>query len=291
MFNFTLRQLEIFLTVSKTLNMSIAAQKLNMTQAAVSMAIKELEQFLFERLFDRSNNKLFLTESGRSFVVNAQKVYDMAKELEEQRSLTTIKISASSTIGNYILPLQLGNYLKNNKDVYFLLSVKNTDQVISDVLNFEADIGFIEGYWVNPQITATIFAQDNLYIFCSGTNKISDRKCLSLEEVLAMKWILREKGSGTREVIEHTFRDKLNLMNVYMELGHSEAIKNAVIGDMGISCLSEFVIKSNVDLGILKIIDTDVNPIQRNLYLIMNKDKYANNALKRFMEFISMRKL
>jgi len=286
MINFTLRQIEIFLTVAKTLSMSKAAQKLNMTQAAVSMAIAELEKFLSEKLFDRSGNKLYLNENGRSFICQAERMYDMAKEIQDRKALKTIKISASSTIGNYVLPSILGKYLKINSDTHFLLTVKNSEEVLAEILNFEADIGFIEGYCSSRSIKSEVFASDNLYIFCSPTSPLSTRKNVTTDELLNHRWILREKGSGTREVIEHALGDKLSKMNVYMELGHSEAIKNAVLSNMGISCLSEYVLKSYIDFGMIKIVDTPINPIKRDLYMISHKDKFIGNTLEKFISYI-----
>jgi DNA-binding transcriptional LysR family regulator len=288
MINFTLRQVEIFLAVAKTLNMSKAAQELNMTQAAVSMAISEFEKFLSQKLFERISNKLFLNENGRSLIPKAVAIYDMAKEIDRTVWPKTIRVSSSSTIGNYILPVRLGEYLKKFNDCFVSLTVGNTDQVIKDILSFEADVGFIEGPCTDPDIRSEVFSRDNLYIFCSLTNPLSKIKNVDTKRLLACNWILREKGSGTREVIENALKDNLALMNISMELGHSEAIKNAVMSDLGISCLSEVVLKNYIDFGLICLVDTEMNPITRDLYIILHKEKYLSSVLKQFIDFIRL---
>lgn len=286
MISITLRQIEIFLAVSRSMSMSRAAEELNLTQSAVSMAINELEKYISERLFDRSGKKLFLNGKGRALIPKAVAVYDMVKEIEADKWHEAIRISASSTIGNYILPSKLGEYIKEYPETTISLSVKNTDEVVNEILDFQADIGFIEGPCTNNQIDIKFFAKDNLFVFCAPSSTLANEKNVTVEKLMGYRWILREKGSGTREVVEKTLSDNSVRLNIYMELGHSEAIKNAVLADIGISCLSEVVLENYIASGLLKVVNTNLNPIVRNLYIIMHKDKYLSDSLKHFLHFI-----
>jgi len=286
MISITLRQIEIFLAVSRSMSMSRAAEELNLTQSAVSMAINELEKYMSERLFDRSGKKLFLNGKGRALIPKAVAVYDMAKEIEVGKWHEAIRISASSTIGNYILPSKLGEYIKEYPETTVSLSVKNTDEVVNEILNFQADIGFIEGPCTSNQIDIKLFAKDRLFVFCAPSSTLANEKHVTVEKLMGYRWILREKGSGTREIVEKALSDNSVRLNIYMELGHSEAIKNAVLADIGISCLSEVVLENYIASGLLKVVNTKLNPIVRNLYIIMHKDKYLSDSLKHFLNFI-----
>ncbi|TYB33876.1 MAG: LysR family transcriptional regulator [Flexistipes sinusarabici] len=286
MIGITLRQIEIFLAVSRSMSMSKAAEDLNLTQSAVSMAINELEKYISDRLFDRSGKKLFLNGKGRALIPKAVAVYDMAREIEVGKWHESIKISASSTIGNYILPSKLGKYIKEHPETTISLSVKNTDEVVNEILNFQADIGFIEGPCTNNQIDIKLFTKDQLFVFCAPNSTLANEKNVTVEKLMNYRWILREKGSGTREVVEKALNDIFAHLNIYMELGHSEAIKNAVLADIGISCLSEVVLKNYIASGLLKTVDTNLDPIVRNLYIIMHKDKYLFDSLKNFLNYI-----
>jgi len=286
MISITLRQIEIFLAVSRTMSMSKAAEELNLTQSAVSMAINELEKYISGRLFDRSGKKLFLNGKGRTLIPKAVAVYDMAKEIDTSKWHESIKISASSTIGNYIMPSKLGKYIKKHPKIPVSLSVKNTDEVVNEILNFQADVGFIEGPCTNSQIDIEFFAKDRLFVFSASSSPLAHEKNVTVEKLMGYRWILREKGSGTREVVEKALSDISARLNVYMELGHSEAIKNAVLADIGISCLSEVVLENYIASDLLKTVDTSLNPVTRDLYIIMHKDKYISDSLQNFLDFI-----
>lgn len=286
MINITLRQIEIFLAVSRTMSMSKAAEELNLTQSAVSMAINELEKYISDRLFDRSGKKLFLNGKGRALIPKAVAVYDMSREIDTSKWHESINISASSTIGNYILPSKLGKYIKRHPETPVSLSVKNTDEVVNEILNFQADIGFIEGPCRHNQINIEFFAKDRLFVFCASSSPLAHEKNVTVEELMGYRWILREKGSGTREVVEKALSDISAHLNIYMELGHSEAIKNAVLADIGISCLSEVVLERYIASDLLKKVDTSLNPVTRNFYIIMHKDKYISDPLQNFLDFI-----
>lgn len=286
MISITLRQIEIFLAVARTMSMSKAAEELYLTQSAVSMAIHELEKYVSGRLFDRSGKKLYLNGKGRTLISKAVAVYDMAKEIDTSNWHESIKISASSTIGNYILPSKLGKYIKKYPEIPVSLSVKNTDEVVNEILNFQADIGFIEGSCTNSEVDVEFFAKDRLFVFCAPSSPLADENNVTVDRLMDYRWILREKGSGTREVVEKALSDISAHMNIYMELGHSEAIKNAVLADIGISCLSEVVLEKYISSGLLRRVDTALNPVTRNLYIIMHKDKYISDSLQNFLDFI-----
>jgi DNA-binding transcriptional LysR family regulator len=289
--NISLRQIEVFLVTANSGSVSRAAEKLFISQAAASMALKEFETQLGEKLFDRVGKKLILNESGRAAVSMASEIVGRTSELtnyfiDKNNLFGNLIVGASSTIGNYILPEYVADFIYLNSETKVQLEVGNTEEIIKKVVRFEVDAGFIEGSCYVPEIEVVSWMDDELAVFSSVQHDLAVNGDVSIADLEASDWILREKGSGTREIFENQINLLSMSIRVSLELGHTEAIKNAVSRGNGISCLSQYALHDLQSLRVIKIIDTPFLDLRRKFYLIMHKSKYKTKILQSFLEYL-----
>lgn len=281
----TLRQLQVFLAVARTQSTTQGAKELALSQSAVSSALQELETQLDAKLFERAGKRLILNENSRMLYPYALALLEQGKEIERLflGGRCTLNLGASSTIGNYLLPALLTRYQQHNPKVQLTLQVANTRDIIQAVSNFDVDIGFIEGPCQQADLEACPWLQDELVLFARAGHPLAGKR-LSLSQLAEAQWILRESGSGTREVIEHQLLPQLGQLDVMLELGDSEAIKQAVRHSDGISCLSRRVVEETIAAGLLTELHTALPPLQRTLYLVRHKQKHTSTGLERFLQ-------
>lgn len=287
------RRLEIFYETTKNLNMTETAKKLFMSQPSVSQAIKELEHEIDVKLFDRIGKKLYLTHEGEIFLIYTRRMLNLYEEstkiLNEMGSgqKGKIHIGASSTIGTYILPRIIKNYCNDFKNIDICLNIGNTEKIEEMVLNNKVDFGFIEGNLKSDEIVKTFIWEDELVFICSNNHKFSKLDFVDSDNIKEEKLIIREKGSGTREIIENYLNGKYIKYNVFMELGNSEAIIRTVKNGLGIGCVSIKCIENIYDDKEIHIFRLRGSIIKRNLYLITHKDKFITKNMKNFIKYSS----
>lgn len=288
----TLRQLEIFSAVVKCGSFSDAAKELKLSQPAVSMSVSQLETILGERVFDRVDRNLLLNDRGRAILPLAVELCSRANEIEigshtrPTEFVGAIKVGASSTIGNYLLPLILGGFVRQYPRVNVRLNSSNTEQVLEDLASFKTDIAFIEGLSVSPALQALPWRSDRLVVVAPPHHPLAKRPPKDVHELLDNPdWILRERGSGTRTIFENALNDQLHDMKVYLELGHTEAIKSAVVSGLGISCLSVIAVRTMLEHGDLVEVETPFLDLKRRFYIVIHKDKYRSRLMNTFLRF------
>ena len=282
----TFKQLEIFVEIAKRQHMSHAAEALHLTQSACSMALSTLENQLGQMLFDRHKKKLTLNEYGRYLLPKSINLISQIKEWQELAIYHPAKelkghliIGASSTIGNYLLPAIIGEFIQMYPQVKVTLNIANTEHITNQLLRFEIDLGMIEGKCYAPEIVVTPWGKDELIVVASPQYPLNKKYKLSLAELRKRQWILREPGSGTRERFEEALGGKIHPL---LELGHSEAIKNAVQKGYGLGCLSKLIVSDALKSGQLVELKTSLSLI-RNFYLLLHKDKHTTPLLKAFI--------
>lgn len=289
--NITIKQLQIFLAVAENGSVTKAAKEICISQPAASMAIADLEHQLSTPLFDRQGNRLHLNDKGALLFPKAmeavsriQEIWDMYAQ-PNARIVGSLKVGASSTLGNYLIPQLIGGFVETHQGTQISLEVGNTEDIIRDLLNFKIDVGFIEDVSHNEAIDNTVWRQDRLAVFCSPDYPLAKQDRVEPEDLLNERWILREKGSGTRHVFENAAAGIVDNLDVYLELGHSEAIKRAVEAGLGISCLSAVVINKSVLAGELVEIPTPFLDLSRAFYLVVHKNKYRSDLIREFLNF------
>lgn len=270
----SLRQLEVFLAVIETGSTTRAAKAVALSQSAASNALSELESRLGEKLFDRIGKRLVLNASGRALQPRARALLVQARDAEVlfRNGGGQLKVGASTTIGNYLLPRLLG---EAGADLPCeRVEIANTDDIAERMLRFELDLGLVEGRTPHPELVLLPWRRDELVIV-----SVPDLAGHSLEH---LPWIMREPGSGTRSVVEQELSRVLAGGQPVLELGSSEAIHNAVRAGVGVSCLSRLVVQQSLQNGELVILAPELS-IRRQLYLLRHRQRPDTAAVARFL--------
>lgn len=289
----TLRQLEIFIAVADTAQVTKASKKLFVTQSAVSMALAELENQLGGSLFDRHGRSLLLNARGRYLLPLAKDITCQVSNIEtvmSERNDTldgTINAVASTTLGNYILPYLIGAFKRVHPNVHVNLLVYNTRYAEKLVFDKEMDIGFVEGPLPGrEEIEWRPWFEDELVVLCGPTDPLAHNETFDISRDLkGKKWIMRESGSGTAATIRERFGKYMEDVNVVMEMGHPEAVKRSVESGAGITCLSSLSICREAENGWLKGLKVEGLDMKRQLRIIQRKDTVISDALEEFLSF------
>lgn len=288
MLKITFRQLEIFAAIAKTQNISAAAETVHLSQSALSMSLTTFEHQLGGKLFERAGKRLILNTAGKELLPKVLDLVQQAKRIEatlltqENELHGNLDIGASTTIGNYLLPALVVKFMQQNPKTSIKLKVENTAHIIQEVVKFNLDMGVIEGICSHPEITVVPWTTDRLVVVAAPQHPLARKRELSLTQLLAAQWIMRERGSGTREIFERAIGPGFH---TFLELGHTEAIKQAVITGVGISCLSELAIRQAVKNKQLVILKTPFLKLTREFYLLFHKKKYKTAVLNQFMQY------
>lgn len=285
----TLKQLDVFTAIAREGSVTRASQWLNLTQSATSMALSDLETQLGEKLFDRIGRRLQLNELGIRLLPLAQETVARTQEIEDiacgdQPGSGRLRIGASLSIGNYLMPQIIADFMGAYPEAAISLDVGNTRHVIEAVKQFTCDIGFIEGFCHEPDIEVMPWIEDELVIFAGLTHPLAQQKSVTASDLAEAYWILRESGSGTREVFDNAVAGKMPSLKVRLELAHTEAIRRAVEAGMGLGCASRLVLQESLTLGKIKILPTPFLDLRRSLFILRHQKKYQTRGLQRFLE-------
>lgn len=263
-----------------------AAQQLSLSQSAVSAALADLEGQLNVQLFDRVGKRLVVNEHGRLLYPRAMALLDQAGEIEQlfHEDKGALRVFASSTIGNYMLPGMIARWRRDYPDLPLELSVGNSQDVINAVADFRVDIGLIEGPCHTNELISEAWLEDDLVVFAAPDASVLNRP-VTLESLASAMWILREQGSGTREIVDYLLLSHLPSFRLALELGNSEAIKHAVRHGMGISCLSRRVIEEQLHSGTLCEVPLPMPALKRTLYRVHHRQKHLSRPLLRFLSY------
>jgi DNA-binding transcriptional LysR family regulator len=288
-----LNQLWIFYSVALHESFSAAASNLFLTQPNISTQVKQLENYYGTRLFERYGKKIKLTEAGEKLFSYAEKIFSLIREadsvIQDIRGMKSgsLRVSASLTMGTYYLPYMLSNFRKQCPNIEIQMTVGNSESVIQDILTMKSDLGMVAHLVDNENLTSYPFLEDELVMIVSTQHEFAKRDYITLGELNNQSFIMREKGSATRNEIESKLRESNIKVNIIMELASNEAIKHAVEVGLGISVLPADVVKKEVELKLLKIVRFSKKKFTRNFYMIHHKDKYLSNAMKSFIELAS----
>jgi len=267
-------RLKVFRAVAEHLNFHKAAEHLFLTQPAVTLQIKALEDDLGVRLFDRRAGRISLTRQGSILLGYAGKIAALAAEAEEELDCKSGKVSGqlslgvSTTIAQYVLPRLLGPFLAEYPAVQFSLHSGNTSQVVQLLLDSKVSIGLIEGPARDRGIRSEPFMEDELVLITPRQFEL-DR--LSGSQFIASDLLMREQGSGSRRVVEAALEKagfKLKSFKKVIDLDSTEAIKSAVEAGLGIGFVSHWAISKELELGTLKVAQVSAVKITRHFALV-----------------------
>ncbi len=287
------RRLQVFYTVARHLSFTKAAEALHMTQPAVTFQVRQLEEYFNTRLFDRTHNRISLTEAGKIVYHYAGQILDLYNEMDNAvRELTgeirgVLVLGASTTIAEYMLPSLLGDFKKMYPDISIRLRVSNSEGVVSMVENNIIDLGIVEAPVHNKNLVVETCRTDQLVAVVPPAHPLARKERVNVKDIVRYPYICREEGSGTREVIWNYLAEngiQPSDLNVVMELGSSEAIKGAVEAGMGISILSIATLSKELKLGTLAGIPLDP-PLERPFSFVHQKQKFKLRAMHELLNF------
>lgn len=297
---FNFHQLHIFYTVAERGSFSAAAQALHMTQPAVTMQVQSLEDHFGTKLFIRTTKRIDLSEAGHALMPFARRGIELMRETDAAMSRFTddlagrLVLGASNTIGEYMLPRLLVPLGQRYPDMKVMLKIMNTTQIMEEISRNQLDFGLIEAPVEHPDMTTHPVMQDELKLIVPADHPLTVLAQIHLEDVLQYPFVLREKGSGTRQVMEQEFiRHHVDLSQIrtVMELGSTGAVKSAVEAGLGITILSPSSVKHEVALGLLKVLDIAEFSFQRQFYSIYLKSTLLSMPATAFLQFLQEQSL
>lgn len=288
----TLRHIEIFRALCQNdCNTTKTAKALNMTQPAVSLAIKELENYYGVQLFDRLGRKLVITVAGKRFEEYTNSISsifeDMEREMKNWDSHGVIRIGATLTIGSKFLPV----YAKKFQESYPHIQIKGfcgpADMLEKKVINNELDFAFTEGIPHDADIASDAYMDDRLAVFCAADGRYSQGEKISLEEFRKNNFVLREYGSGTRKVFDLACqRNGFKAEPIWESISNSSII-NAVSLGLGLGCISYRLLTKAQKEGRINTIEVEGLDLSRKFYIIRRKNKKLSTAAKYFLYLCS----
>jgi len=274
------QHLLVFKDVAETKNITLSAKKLHMSQPSISLQIQNLENQYGARFFDRTNKGVTLTKEGEVFYAHVRSVLDILASAKEQISALAkgqrglIYLGATLTIGEYILPNILAFLYKKHPDVDFKVKIANTESISQDVLEKKIHIGLIEGPGPrHKDLHVEKFWEDELVVVLPYFHSWASRKYITLAELPHERLVTREEGSGTRKVMEIALRERgldPDQLNITMELGSTQAIKQVVSAGLGITIISALTVSREDDKKAFKTLKIQDDPIYRPLSILTN---------------------
>lgn len=283
----TLNHINIFLKVYELQNITHAATALNMTQPAVSRAIKELEQEYDVFLFERLNKRLQITECGKQFYAQAQHIShlldNMDKSLKNWNEQGTIRVGASLTLGNYLLPALSAAFQEQWPSLTIEVRISNGQNLHSDLLANRLDIALIEGYLTDPDLHCEFLSQDKLVLILPNEHPLCDAAEIRLEELTHYPLLLRETGSVSRVLVDHAFTRAHLTPTPLWRSSSTNALIKAVHSGIGISILPEHLVAEDIARGYISTRPVLDERFLRNNYIVWHKHKLLTPTIKRFI--------
>ncbi len=292
-------RLKVFRTVAEKLNFTNAAEVLFLTQPAVTLQIKTLEEDLGVKLFDRAGGKVKLTEAGEVLLDYAARITDLYNEAEtavgvligEERG--KLSIGASTTIAQYVLPALLGEFLVYHPRVELSMIGANTENIVNALNEKRITLGLVEGPVGRNDLKTARFIEDEIVAVIAADHKLAKNSKINFKQLAELPQIWREQGSGTRRVVEDALKHaklKLRDFKIAMELDSTEAIKSAVEANLGIGFVSRWALSREIELGSLKIINIEKLQIKRQFNFVYPRTPQLERTAESFLRFALRRR-
>ena len=288
-----LNHLRVFHAVAAAGSITSAARVLQVSQPAVSKQLAELEGALGARLVDRMPRGVRLTSAGRALAEHATRIFGIEQTAEaELAALRGVRrgrlaIGASTTIGSYLVPRVFGALRAQHPALRLELEIGNTAAIHDLVRQHAVELGLSEGLVTEPDLVAHVFDHDEMIAIAAPGDPVLSRARLTAKDVATLPFIMRERGSGTREVIEAAFANKRLTIEPVMELGSTEAVKNAVAARLGIAMVSRLTVERELATGALVEIDITDLRVDRALHLVELRGVSRSAAAARFVEVLA----
>lgn len=290
-----LPHLETFAKAAELGSFTGAAEALGLTQAAVSQRIRALEQALDTSLFRRAGGRVLLTDAGQRLYPFAQRVLLLHAEARQQVTgrkapLTgELSLAASSVPGEHLLPALLASFHKKHPHIQVKMTVADTAAVLHQVEHGQVHVGLVGGQTDSPHLVFRPFACDRLVLVVPARHAWAKRKSVSIDQLLRQPLILREGGSGSRWCLERTLAKagkKAKELQVALELGSNQAIKEAVLRGAGVAVLSELAVQKEVEFGRLRSLQVNGLAMEREMFVVWDQRRALPIPARLFLDFL-----
>ena len=278
---YSLKQLAVFNAIAEHGSVSNAADKLALTQSATSMSLAQLEKMLGHPLFERQGKLMALTHWGMWLRPKAKRLLQDAEQIEmgfqDQHLLCgQINLCASQTPAEHLIPELISIIDNAFPELRISLNVKSTDNVIQDVINYQYDLGIIEGRCDDNRLHQETWCRDHLIVIAAAHHPYAKQENVTIAQLEQAKWVLREHGSGTRKTFDSSIHHLLENLNVWKEYEHVPVIRNMVERGQYLSCLPYLDVERFIDNGHLVALNVPELNMVRTLSFIWRKDTIEN---------------
>lgn len=284
----TLRHLKILSAVCEENSITKAAERLHMAQPAVSVAIKELEDYYGVRIFDRISKKLYLTDTGGRILEYASHIISLFEGLEDNarkwEQSAKIKIGASNTVGTHLMPKYVSAFRSDHPQSNIEVLISSSEIIEKKILQNELDFALIEGTVHSDSIFCDQYMRDRLVVVCSPTDPLCKMEQVTIGQILSRPLLLREKGSGTRELFDHTLASLEYSFSPSWESTSTDALVNAVLEGLGVSVLPYMMVRERLEKGIIVELHVENLNFNRGFSIIYHKNKLLTNTAREFIE-------
>ncbi|WP_312642798.1 LysR family transcriptional regulator [Hydrogenoanaerobacterium sp.] len=283
----TIRHLQIFIAVADCSNMSAAAKKLYISQPTVSQVISEMEDVYGVKLFERLSKKLYITQAGNQLLGYAKSIVALFEEMQHSLSHAsehqTIKVGATITVGNCLLPGLVSRAEAKYPNMGVQVVTDNTQKIEKMILNSELDLAVVEGAIKSKDIIVKPAVEDQLILVCGIDHPFWGKDSVSIEELSEQPFVLREEGSGTREQFEKCLESKGVSVYPKWTCHGSDGILSAVAGGQGLTVISKLLADNMVAQNKLHIIRLKDAELRRTFNLIYHKNKFLSKPMLNFI--------
>jgi DNA-binding transcriptional LysR family regulator len=288
---YTLRQLDLFAAVARTQSLTRAAAEMHLTQPAVSMQVKQLEQAFGLPFFEPDGRGIRITDAGLAFAERVEEVLDRVQNLDELAARLRgvragrIRLGVVST-AKYFVPKLLAQFLRSHPGIDFRLSVHNREEIVGELRGNTVDLVIMGRPPEGIDCKATPFAPNLLGVVAAPEHPLSRRRRMDLAELAAEPFIIRETGSGTRAAMERVFGEHRVKFHAAMEMTSNETIKQAVMAGLGLGFLSLHTVRTELASGRLVLLDVIGLPLRRQWYLVRRDTRRLVPAAEEFGQFL-----
>jgi len=290
-----LRQLKLFCRIVDRRSFSLAAEEMNITQPAASFQIRGLERDLQTRLLDRSRRDVVPTDAGQVLYDHARVILDLVGqarvEIANLGDLMAghVSVGASTGPGEHILPALIARFKERHPGVGVSLRVTDTHDVIEEVIARELEVGVVGALSHRKELAVRPFARDEIVVICAPDHPWAQRGHVSFAEFRKQPLVVQQHGAGIRSVMEeHLKRRSITErdLNIVLEMGLNESAKHAVMAGAGVSYLSKFAVRTEVEQGTLTVVRIDDFRVERDFYFIHSRTRVVSKAVQAFLDYL-----
>ena len=294
--NFDLKQLDIFCKIVDLKSFSRAAEEVNLTQPTVSERIASLEATFQTMLLDRSSKKIIPTKAGKLLYFYSKRILELRRELIQSMDKFLglekgdLYIGGSTIPGTHIMPGLIGKFRERYPGINVILKLGDSQEIIDGVESGKYELGIVGKKPENQSITCTDFQKDSLILVIHKNHPwAKEKEGITVEKLVKEPFIMREQGSGTRQVMENVLiqhKIEPEKLNVVCELGSSEAVKQGILSRIGVSIISKKEVETELEFGLLQHIKIDNISFDRKFYLIYSNVRHQSPICISFIEFL-----